>query len=61
MENFQKMLNNISNEFGIPVYFLHDKYADLDIWRETLHIAVHPDAKIYTDDISKIILKEIGQ
>ena len=61
MENFQKMLNNISNEFGIPVYFLHDKYADLEIWRETLHIAIHPDAQIYTDDILKIILKEISK
>jgi len=55
------MLNNKSNEFAIPVYFLHEKYVDLEIWRDTKHIAIHPDAQIYTDDILKIILKEISQ
>jgi len=61
LKDFQRMLNNKSNEFAIPVYFLHEKYVDLEIWRETLHIAIHPDAQIYADDILKIILKEISQ
>lgn len=61
LKDFQRMLNNKSNEFSIPVYFLHEKYVDLEIWRETLHVAIHPDAQIYTDDILKIILKEISQ
>ena len=61
LKDFQIMLNNISNEFAIPVYFLHEKYVDLEIWRETVHIAIHPDAQIYADDILKIILKEISQ
>ena len=60
LKDFQIMLSNKSNEFSIPVYFLHDKYVDLEIWRETLHIAIHSDAQIYTDDILKIILKEIS-
>ena len=59
LKNFQEMLNNKSDEFGIPIYFMHDKYIDLNIWRENFHIAIHPDAKIYTDDISEIIFKEI--
>jgi len=61
LKDFQRMLNNKSNEFSIPVYFLHEKYVDLKIWRDTVHIAIHPDAQIYTDDILKIILKEISQ
>ena len=61
LKDFDRILNNKSNEFTIPVYFLHDKYVDLEIWRETLHVAVHPNAQIYTDDILKIILKEINQ
>ena len=61
LKNFQEMLNNISNEFGIPVYFMHDKYIKSDIWRESFHIAIDPDSTIYTDDISKIILREINQ
>ena len=61
LKDFERMLNNKSNEFAIPVYFLHEKYVDLEIWRETLHVAVHPNAQIYSDDILKIILKEISQ
>ena len=61
LKDFQRMLNNKSNEFSIPVYFLHEKYVDLEIWRDTVHIAIHPDAQIYADDILKIILKEISQ
>ena len=61
LKDFQRMLNNKSNEFDIPIYSLHEKYVDLEIWRETLHVAIHPDAQIYTDDILKIILKETSQ
>ena len=61
LKDFQRMLNNKSNEFSIPVYFLHEKYVDLEIWRDPSHVAIHPDAQIYTDDILKIILKEISQ
>tara|TARA_B100000029_G_scaffold296048_1_gene289336 strand:- start:4622 stop:5488 length:867 start_codon:yes stop_codon:yes gene_type:complete len=43
------------------VYFLHDKYSEMNIWREFFHIAVHSDANIYTDDIYEIISKEIKQ
>jgi len=61
LKDFEIMLNNKSNEFDIPVYFLHEKYVDLEIWRETLHVAIHPDVQVYSDDILKIILKEISQ
>ena len=61
LKDFQRMLNNKSNEFAIPVYFLHEKYVDLEIWRDPSHVAIHPDAQIYADDILKIILKEISQ
>ena len=61
LKDFQRMLDNKSNEFDIPIYSLHEKYVDLEIWRATLHVAIHPDAQIYTDDILKIILKETSQ
>ena len=55
------MLNQNAHDFEIPVYFFHDSYIDLDIWRDSFHISIHPDAKIYTNDISKIIFKELGK
>ena len=60
IESFQIMLDQTAHEFELPIYFFHEKYADLDIWRDTFHISNHPDAKIYTNDISKIIFKELN-
>jgi len=59
IESFQRMLNQNAHDFEIPVYFFHDSYIDLDIWRDSFHISIHSDAKIYTNDISKIIFKEL--
>ena len=59
LKSFQMMLNENANEFKMPVYFLHDKYANLDIWRDTFHISTLPDAGIYTNDISEIIFQEL--
>jgi len=56
--SFENML--IKNSTS-DVYFLHEKYSEMNIWRESFHIAVHPDASIYTDDIHEIILKEIKE
>ncbi len=53
------MLEQNAYEFELNTYFLHDKYVDLDIWRDRFHISTHPDAKIYTNDISKIIFREL--
>ena len=58
ISSFENML--IKNSTS-DVYFLHEKYSEMNIWRESFHIAVHPDASIYTDDIHKIILKEIKE
>lgn len=59
IESFQIMLDQNAREFELKTYFFHDKYVDLDIWRDRFHISTHPDAKIYTNDISKIIFKEL--
>tara|TARA_Y100001936_G_scaffold241486_1_gene277416 strand:+ start:978 stop:1838 length:861 start_codon:yes stop_codon:yes gene_type:complete len=56
--SFEDML--IKNSTS-DVYFLHEKYSEMNIWRESFHIAVHPDASIYTDDVHQIILKEIKE
>ena len=61
ISNFETMLKNNSNEFNFNTYFLHDKYADLNIWREFLHIAIQPEGKIFSDDVLQIILKEIEE
>ena len=58
IEDFKNLLIKLSNS---NTYFLHDEYSQMNIWRESFHIAVHPDASIYTDDMYEIILKEIKE
>lgn len=56
---FELMLQDLSKELNVDTYFLHEKYADLNIWRDSIHVAVDPSAKIYSEDIAKIILDQL--
>ena len=56
---FKQTLLNYSQEYDIPVYFLHDEYMDLEIWRDSQHVAINNDTQIYTKDILEILLKEM--
>jgi len=59
IEEFTSMLQDISKEYDVDVFFLHDKYVDLNIWRDPFHVAIDPDASIFTNDIQEIIFKEL--
>jgi len=61
IKEFEEFFKKFSKKENIGLYFLHEKYSKLDIWRDPSHIAVHPDARIYTDDMFQIILKEINK
>ncbi len=54
-------MDKISDKHGVKIYDLHEKYTDLDIWADLVHVAYHSDAMIYTDDVAEIILQEIKQ
>ena len=56
---FEKTLLTYSNEYNFPVYFLHDKYVELEIWRDSQHVAINNDTQIYTENMTEILLKEI--
>ena len=48
----------MARQFDIPVFFLHEKYADMNIWKDRLHIANNPKSIIFTEDIfEKIVYK----
>ncbi|MGI0056359.1 MAG: hypothetical protein ACREAK_03165 [Nitrosarchaeum sp.] len=60
--HFYAVLEEISKEFDINIYYLHDKYSEIDLWADPRHVsAKHPNAKIYNNDIAKIILDELEQ
>jgi len=58
-ENFNLMIKKISSEFNVPVYNFTDRYSNYDIWADTRHISYNPQAKIFSEDMAKIIIDEI--
>ena len=59
LEFFEQTLVNYSEKYNIPVYFLHDRYVNMEIWRDSQHVAINNDTKIYTNDILEILLTEM--
>ena len=57
---FYASLEEIKNEFDIKIYDLSDDYADLNIWMDHNHVAYNKKSMIFSDDIYKIISKEMS-
>lgn len=58
-ESFNSIVNHISKLQGIKIYRLDERYADLNVWTDPIHIAINDNTTEYSEDISKIILGEI--
>ena len=56
---FATFLSIISNEFDIPVYQLHDKYTNEQIWYDNSHFALGNSEILPNVDIGQIILDEL--
>ena len=54
---FEKMLEAYSKKYDFPIYFLHDKYGEMEIWRDGIHIAINKDTQIYTKDVLKMLIQ----
>jgi hypothetical protein len=59
-EMFFKIMDKISKDYSIKIYYLHDKYSNLDIWADSHHITMLPEGMAYTKDVSKIIISELN-
>jgi len=59
LQKFEFFMQEISKNDDLDVYFLHNEYSELNIWKDALHIAIHPNASIFTNDISEILLDEL--
>lgn len=56
---FTSILENISKQYDVDVYFIHRNYENLEIWRDPYHVAVNNKVVVYNDDLTKIIMREI--
>jgi len=58
-QNFKQIINEISNEFNVPVYNFSNNYSSLDVWSDISHVAFNKHSAIYSNDITNMILMEI--
>jgi hypothetical protein len=59
-QDFNLLINVISDEFDIPLYNFTYAYSNDKIWGDTRHISYNINAKIFSQDMAQIILNEIG-
>lgn len=58
-KNFHSILLNIENEFDVKVVDLTEKFSELEIWRDTSHVAYNEKSIIFSESIAEIIIEEI--
>ncbi|MGI0022619.1 MAG: hypothetical protein ACRD9Q_07145, partial [Nitrososphaeraceae archaeon] len=58
--NFELIINDIRNNYNVKIYNYTSKYSQLNIWANPDHIAYNKMSVVYSDDISQIVLGEIG-
>ena len=57
---FYAGVEEIKSELNVKIYDLSDDYATLNIWMDHNHVAYNKKSMIFTDDIYKIIIKEMS-
>jgi len=58
---FNQILNDVSDEYDIKIYNFTNNYSQLKIWNNLDHIAYNKNSNIFSKDISKMILTELGK
>ena len=58
-QTFLFTIEKFSSDNSLKLYDLHDKYVNLNIWADAQHVAENPKVVIYSNDLAKIILKEL--
>jgi len=56
---FEKIIVELEKSNNLEIHRFTEKYSDLEIWRNPTHIVVSKSASIFSDDIAKLILKEL--
>jgi hypothetical protein len=57
---FYAGVEEIKSELNVKIYDLSDDYASLNIWMDHNHVAYNKKSMIFSDDIYKIIIKEMS-
>jgi len=56
--NFRLVIDDLQQQ-GFSTYERDNNYSRLKIWHDLTHVAVNPDAQIFSDDVAQMILDVI--
>jgi len=61
IRSFNLILDELHKIPNLKTYDLFYKYSDLNIWNDPVHVAINDESTIYSEDVAKMILREIQQ
>ncbi len=59
-ENFYPILEYISSKLELKPVNFNEKYSEMNIWRDLSHVTYNQEAKIFSEDVSEIIIEELN-
>ncbi len=58
---FISTFEEISEDYNLKTYFLHEKYSDKKIWSDPIHVTLGPEGMIYTKEMLEIIKNDVDE
>ena len=56
---FNETLKNLSQKYDVKIYNFTNSYSNQNMWKDSYHVALHPNSLAYSDDIVQMIIREM--
>lgn len=56
---FKETLENLSQKYDVKIYNFTNSYSNQNVWKDSYHVALHPNSLAYSDDIVQMIIREM--
>ena len=56
---FNETLENLSQKYDVKIYNFTNSYSNQNVWKDSYHVALHPNSLAYSDDVVQMIIGEM--
>ena len=56
---FNETLENLSQKYDVKIYNFTNSYSNQNMWKDSYHVALHPNSLAYSDDVVQMIIGEM--
>lgn len=56
---FKETLENLSQKYDVKIYNFTNSYSNQNVWKDSYHVALHPNSLAYSNDIVQMIIREM--